>query len=175
MNPITFTRDPAFHLRELLDIMVKEGRAMDGDAMRHKEELNSSDLPLFEATAGGYYWDIDPDYKCGFHEAGDSKVLGMVLSRLRDPKWETRGDKKVVLQRFYVTQQPENYETPINKAVIELSSGPGVGWSRSPGAAVLIAYLVAWGRLEPTYPSGFLDGLREPDWLKKISLKERKP
>lgn len=192
MKTLVFHRDPSFQLRELLDILSANGRSRDGYTLTHHSEgkTNSCNDPLYEGTAGGYYWTIDPEYHCGFTEEGDSKVLGMLISRLTCPEWgivnwdgnvaqrikwdlthllvkRTSSGHPGIPEKNVSPRDPVEYQIALVRAQVELPHGSGVGYSEHPGTALLIAYLQAWGLTgKPEYPKGFFTGLKNPQMVK---------
>lgn len=180
---IVFQQDPSFYLLQLVPAL---NECPDYDCLR-KRTHPDGELTVFEASAGGYYWDIDPNYYCGVQENGDGKILSLLTTRLLHGAWYTHGHQDTptrlmvdwhiepYLKERVVPADPgdperkrppreeQRYLEPVVKAVVKLPSGEGVGYSEMPGTALLVAYLTAWGVLEATYPDGFLAGLQKPN------------
>lgn len=157
---VHFTRDPAFQLDELLALLDRVP-----SSGRQKRMTIFSKSPCgkyayvdegWEADAGGYGVVIVPEYKCGFAEQGDGKVLTVVTQRLTDPFEVDEGGTL----RLSTVFRRDSYEHPKGRthsftrpgwlAIVRLrNGGRGRGESEHPGTAALLAYLRAWGVLAP--------------------------
>lgn len=154
-------REPEFHLDQLLELLRQ---TPDGFTTRRLPERLPCDVtgtryvpPSWEANAQGYAPHIVPAYQCGFLEDGDGKVLTVITGRVQ----ETEG--KLTLSTLQRVRRPEKGEPYLETAFsctvtlgerMPLESDEwenprcgqaGLGESRHPGTAALIAYLMAWG------------------------------
>ncbi len=153
---LTFERDPAFQLDRLLELLAL---VPDGDDAQRAtvQSLNGDTVqaePGWDISAYGYGLTVQPQYRCGFAEHGDGKVLTIITQRLTDP-FQRRGALRlstVDLPRVPPKQGiHRGYSSTEWVARVSLRSETGWrrgrGQSMHPGTAALLAYLRAWGVL----------------------------
>lgn len=110
--------------------------------------------PGWHLEADGYYIGVQPDYKCGWDEEGDGKVLTALLTR----QAETKGQVNLTTTAGFRDLGNGEHEFYVKwRAGVHLGSTtglgddspragrPGLGWANDPGMALLLAYLRAWG------------------------------
>ncbi|AAF12370.1 hypothetical protein [Deinococcus radiodurans] len=156
----TLDDEPEFHLDQLLELLRQ---TPDGFTTRRWQVgvLLADDgvqyAPGWEANAQGYAPRIIPAYRCGFLEDGDGKVLMVITGRVQ----ETEGKLTLsTLQRVRRPEKGEPYLETVFSCTVTLGERmpfesdewenpccgrAGLGESRHPGTAALIAYLMAWG------------------------------
>ncbi|MBB5363072.1 hypothetical protein [Deinococcus humi] len=157
-------REPEFHLDELLEVLAQ---VPDG-YLTERAEVWSGETkePGWELEADSYEIGVDPNYRCGWSENGDGKVLTAITSRLQ----ETSGLLVLVTAQVMQTPPPgpvhiKPYMQAVWNAAVTLGQGmplgcacdlfenpragsQGLGQNDGPGVATLLAYLRAWGVLE---------------------------
>lgn len=167
-HPLEFTDDPSLDLRALLQVLANT--QPDGERFAVDTTLNRNGTPIFSGIADGYLWEVDPQYHCGIREEGDSKILGLLIARLTDTDCLYTGERALNTHWSLtpvivdVQRHPEYpaYPEALIKAVVKRPDGEGVGYSQFPGTALLIAYLVSYGVLEPTYREGLWRNMTVP-------------
>ena len=154
-------RAPEFHLDQLLDLLasIPDGYRMQRLTLPDGEPGWELDL------ADGYTLKLNPQYQCGWEEAGAGPLLTTITSRLSathgrlrlntriekqtDPTGTVRGtytavvwDAKITLGGLPLFASDDTDRTPRTGC-----KGEAKGHD-DPGIAALVAYLRAWGVLE---------------------------
>lgn len=149
----TLERAPEFHLDQLLELLAT---VPDGFTTQRTEVWVSGKQEAgWDVTAGGYFIGVQPEYKCGFAEEGDGKVLTALVGRLA----ETKGQVTIATTPKFADAPPAGIEPyfyvgwRVGVKLGEEARSPrrhkiGIAFGDMPGTTLLLAYLRAWGVVE---------------------------
>lgn len=153
--------DPAFHLDQLLDLL-----ATVPDGYPTKRLTLPDGEPGWELDlASSYTLKLNPQYQCGWQEAGDGPLLTALTSRLGDSRGRLRLHNRIERRIIPSENGSETEKIVVWDAKVTLGglplfasedtdTTPRTGCKGEtkghddPGIAVLVAYLCAWGVLE---------------------------
>lgn len=147
----TLKRAPEFHLDQLLELLAT---VPDGFTTERTEVWVSGRQEAgWDVTAGGYFIGVQPEYRCGFAEEGDGKVLTALLGRLA----ETKGQVSISTTPQFADSPPAGLEPYFYvgwRVGVKLgencsrANNAGVAFGDMPGTTLLVAYLRAWGVIQ---------------------------